>query len=94
MRHPAQLYSAVAAAALFGFLLWLRPRLTREGDLFRAYLVGFATLRFGLEFLRWRESLIGGLSPMQWFCLELLVSVAIYTGWRARKSSRMAVGNP
>lgn len=84
-RHPAQLYSAFAAALLFAGLLWLRPRLSREGDLFRAYLVGFAALRFGLEFLRWRESLIGGLSPMQWFCVELLVSVAVYALWRARR---------
>lgn len=84
-RHPAQLYSAFAASALFGGLLWLRPRLPREGDLFRAYLIGFAVLRFGLEFLRWRESLILGLSPMQWFCLELLVSVMVYALWRARR---------
>jgi phosphatidylglycerol:prolipoprotein diacylglycerol transferase len=84
-RHPAQLYSAAAAASLFGLLLWLRPRLSREGDLFRAYLVGFGIIRFGLEFFRWRESLVFGLSPMQWFCLELVVSVLIYTLWRRRR---------
>lgn len=75
-RQPAQLYSAAVALLTFVFLLWLRPRLTREGDLFKVYLVIFGLTRFGLEFVRWRESLYFGLSAMQWFCLELVVGVA------------------
>jgi phosphatidylglycerol:prolipoprotein diacylglycerol transferase len=81
-RHPAQLYSAVVAAALLGFLLWLRPRLTREGELFRVYLLGFGVSRFLIEFVRWRETLVLGLSPMQWFCLELAASVVVAAVWR------------
>jgi phosphatidylglycerol---prolipoprotein diacylglyceryl transferase len=84
-RHPAQLYSAVVALALFCLLVWLRPRLPREGDLFRVYLVGFGLTRFLLEFVRWRESLVFGLSPMQWFCLELAIGVAIATAIRQIK---------
>lgn len=90
-RHPAQLYSAGAATLLLLGLLWLRPRLTREGDLFRAYLIGFAVLRFGLEFTRWRETLVAGLSPMQWFCVELLVSVLVYAVWRSRRERVAAI---
>ena len=99
-RYPAQLLSAATAAAIFGFLLWLsgspspsgsswrggwgeRLRL-REGDLFRVYLLLFGTTRFGLEFVRWRESLVMGLSPMQWFCLDLIV-IAIIGLLRKRK---------
>ena len=85
-RYPAQLLSAATAAAIFGFLLWLsgrRERL-REGDLFRVYLLLFGTTRFGLEFVRWRESLVMGLSPMQWFCLDLIV-IAIIGLLRKRK---------
>ena len=49
----------------------------REGDLFRVYLLLFGITRFGLEFVRWRESLVMGLSPMQWFCLDLIVIASI-----------------
>lgn len=72
-RFPAQLLSAAVAAATFGAMLWLAPRLRREGDLFRLYLVVFGVTRFGLEFVRWRESTLYGLSPMQWFCFDLVV---------------------
>lgn len=76
MRHPAQLYSAVVAALIFGLMLWLQPRLPREGDLFKAYLVAFGVSRFGLEFVRQSDTHWLGLTPMQWFCAEL----AIYGG--------------
>jgi phosphatidylglycerol---prolipoprotein diacylglyceryl transferase len=78
LRHPSQLYSAVAAAALFGVLLGVRKRLTHEGDLFKLYLAGFAALRFVLEFFRYHESTTLGLSLMQWLCLEILVSLGIW----------------
>lgn len=92
-RHPAQLYSAIVAALTFAFLYWVSgspsssgssrrggwgERLNlREGDLFRLYLLLFGVTRFGLEFVRWRESLVWGLSPMQWFCLDLIVVASI-----------------
>lgn len=76
-RFPAQLVSSAVAASIFGFLLWLAPRLRREGDLFRAYLLLFGVTRFGLEFVRWRESVHFGLSSMQWFCLELIVFASV-----------------
>jgi len=84
-RHPAQLYSALVAAITFGFLVWLAPRLNREGQLFQVYLLVFGATRFGLEFLRWRESVVWGLSPMQWFCLDLLAlaSFSLLRGQRA-----------
>lgn len=76
-RFPAQPVSAVVSASIFGFLLWLAPRLKREGDLFRVYLLLFGVTRFGLEFVRWRESLHFSLSSMQWFCLELIVVASV-----------------
>jgi phosphatidylglycerol:prolipoprotein diacylglycerol transferase len=71
-RHPAQLYSAISAAVVFGFLLSIRSRVHREGDLFRLYLLCFGVSRFGLEFFRQNETFWWGLTPMQWFCLELV----------------------
>ena len=90
LRFPSQLLSAVVAAGMFGFLLWLSSpspsgsswrgswgERQQEGDLFRAYLLLFGLTRFGLEFVRWRESTVAGLSPMQWFCLDLIVIASI-----------------
>lgn len=48
-RHPAQLYSSISALVLFAFLLWLAPRLKREGDLFRAFVVLYGGSRFAVE---------------------------------------------
>ncbi len=70
-RHPTQLYSSATAALIFLGLLHLRGRFAREGDLFKVYLVAFGASRFGLEFLRENDTFWFGLTPMQWFCLEL-----------------------
>ena len=56
LRFPAQLVSSATAAVMFGVLLWLAPKLKREGDLFRAYLLLFGTTRFAIEFVRWLNS--------------------------------------
>jgi len=72
-RHPTQIYSAVASAMLFSILFWLKPRLHRDGDLWRCYLIGFGSIRFVLESFRENEALAFGLSSMQLLCIELLV---------------------
>jgi phosphatidylglycerol:prolipoprotein diacylglycerol transferase len=77
-RYPAQLYSSAVALSLFCLLLrlFLRGGLP-EGRLFTLYLLGFGLTRFGLEFIRWRESVVFGLSPMQWFCMDLVLYSAV-----------------
>ncbi len=85
-RHPAQLYSAAVSGLVFVGLLWARRRLKREGDLFLLYLFAFGITRFGLEFVRWREATFFGLSPMQWFCVELVGGAAIAWFVRARRA--------
>jgi phosphatidylglycerol---prolipoprotein diacylglyceryl transferase len=90
-RHPAQLYAALIAAAIFGTLYTVRDRLPREGDLFRLYLVLYGTGRFGLEFLRERNLAFGGLSLAQWVCLEITVIAVVglfVPGWRAAVALR------
>lgn len=53
---PTQLFEAAALVALFLILLWLRRRLAgnsrSEGMLTGAYLIGYALIRFCIEFLR------------------------------------------
>lgn len=84
-RHPAQIYSALIAAAMFAILLSIRGKLAREGDLFRIYLVLFGITRFGMEFIREQTGTIYGLSAMQWFCMEIAVMGAIPLYLHSRK---------
>ncbi len=71
-RHPAQLYSALASAALFMVLLLARGKMRREGDLLKLYLVLYGVCRFSLEFVRERDLMFSGLSLVQWVCLFLM----------------------
>jgi phosphatidylglycerol:prolipoprotein diacylglycerol transferase len=51
--HPTQLYEAGGELALFGLLLWLRPRLRdRPGALLLTYATLYALLRFAVEIFR------------------------------------------
>jgi phosphatidylglycerol---prolipoprotein diacylglyceryl transferase len=86
-RHPAQLYSALAAAAIFGTLFALRDRMPREGDLFKLYLVLYGVSRFGLEFLRERNLAFGGLSLVQWVCVEMAVVAAVALSFSRRHAA-------
>lgn len=89
LRHPVQLYSAAAAAIAFAVVLCARGKLTRDGDLFKLYLLLFGAFRLGLEFLRQRDVIFLGLSPMQWFSIELVAySVVALTlpTWRRTRS--------
>ncbi len=91
LRHPAQIYSALAAVAILSILYALRDRLWREGDLFRLYLVLYGVARFGIEFLRERNGMIGPLSLVQWICLEIVLLfgvLLILSARRARISTR------
>jgi phosphatidylglycerol:prolipoprotein diacylglycerol transferase len=93
LRHPAQIYSSLVAVAIFGVLLALRDRMPREGDLFRLYLVLFGFARFWLEFVRQRDTLFWGMSPMQWFSIELVVTGVLLLCWR-RKPAETVGGKP
>lgn len=83
-RHPAQLYAALIALFIFVFLLLLRTKLSREGDLFRAWLLLFATGRFVLEFFRESSAVLFGLSLAQWLCLEAFIAVVLWWLWTRR----------
>lgn len=73
-RHPSQLYSFFSASLICGLLLSIRKRTAYEGQLFWIYLLLFGASRFLIEHFRNQSSLVWGLSAMQWFCLELVVS--------------------
>lgn len=85
-RHPAQLYSSLSALLLFLFLLWLTPRLKREGDVFRVFVVLYGLSRFGVEFFRERSPVWGDLSLVQLVCLEVALSTLLLWAWMARRA--------
>ena len=75
-RHPTQVYEAFLNLALFGFLVrFALPRAQdgrwRHGGVLAAYILGYAALRFAVEFLRGddRGTFVAGLSPSQWVAL-------------------------
>ena len=85
-RHPVQLYELVLDLLLFAFLYRQRTRSFRDGELFRLYAVGYALIRFPLEFLREQPTARAflGLTLVQWLCI---LAVVAFTNqlWLQRK---------
>lgn len=85
-RHPAQIYELVLDLALFAFLF--RKRLTsfHDGELFRMYAVGYAIIRFPLEFLRYQPTPRDfiGLTLVQWLCIGAFIffGYQLYVQWK------------
>lgn len=86
--HPTQLISSFFGLALFMFL-WLQYRRRREGLLFLAFVVLYASGRFLIEFLRGdnRGIFLGWLSSSQIVSLFLLAAAAV-TAVIARRRGR------
>jgi phosphatidylglycerol:prolipoprotein diacylglycerol transferase len=87
-RHPVQFYEAALDLVLFAVIWRWRHRLSRDGDVFRLYVVGYALIRFPLEFLRYQPTPrdLLGLTLVQWLCLA---SIAGF-GYQLFLSSRGA----
>jgi phosphatidylglycerol:prolipoprotein diacylglycerol transferase len=83
VRHPVQLYEAGLDLLLFALLWRLRGRLPRQDDLFRVYLIGYAAIRFPLEFLRYqptpREAF--GLTLVQHLCVVAILGAGGWLVW-------------
>ncbi|MFZ4580312.1 MAG: prolipoprotein diacylglyceryl transferase [Myxococcota bacterium] len=73
-RHPAQLYEAALDLTLAATLWAVRNQPRPAGDLFRLYLVGYASIRLGMEFLR-SDAVprVGPLTPVQVLCLAAML---------------------
>ncbi len=74
-RHPAQLYELVLDLLLFAILWRWRFRSFRDGELFRMYVVGYALIRFPLEFLRYQPTprAFLDLTLVQWLCIAAVL---------------------
>jgi phosphatidylglycerol:prolipoprotein diacylglycerol transferase len=88
--HPSQLYEAVGNVALFGVLSLLsrRPGGLPPGRMATCYLLGYAVLRFCLEF--WRgdalRGVYSGIAASQYVALAVALGAATVL-WRARRRS-------
>ena len=80
-RHPTQLYSGIAAALIFGMLLWARPRVA-IGQVFALYLMLFAGFRLVIEPLRADFGIGVGAYAAETASAALLVAGAMV--WRHR----------
>lgn len=91
-RHPTQVYEAVLNLLLFGVLIrFVLPRIAdkrwREGAGLASYALGYAALRFAVEFLRGddRGAFVLGLSPSQRVALAAAAATLAVLAFR-RKS--------
>jgi len=71
-RHPVQLYEIAWLCVLAIWLGWLARKPHREGDLFKAFMIGYFGFRLAIDFLK-PGIAFGGLTSIQWACLIMLL---------------------
>jgi len=71
-RHPTQIYEIIFLVLLASVFVYLRPRLPRQGDLFKAFMVAYMGFRLALEIIKPGVS-FAGLNAIQWACLATLL---------------------
>jgi phosphatidylglycerol:prolipoprotein diacylglycerol transferase len=81
--HPSFVYEIVFHFAMLGVLLRLRRRPELRGELFKVYLLAYATFRFLIEFVRGNEVVWAGLTRSQLF---LIPSTLLLAGYFVRRS--------
>src|SRR5467141_2220393 len=72
-RHPTQLYEALFALALGGYL-WRRMQLPSvPGDIFKGFMVAYFAFRLACDFLKPEVRVLLGLSSIQLACMAMLI---------------------
>ena len=85
-RHPVQIYELILDLALFAYLWRKRYTSFNDGELFRIYIIGYAVIRFPLEFLRYQPTPVPflGLTLVQWLCIAGVLGFG-YQLWLQRR---------
>lgn len=83
-RHPTQLYEAALDVALAGVLWSIRQKPRPAGNLFRLWVVGYAAIRFAMEFLR--ADAVPQLGPLTWVQIVCVLAFCGY-GWQWRRAT-------
>ena len=100
-RHPSQLYELGLEGLLLFAILWLYARRRRPlGAVSGAFLIGYGTFRFMVEFAREPDSFLGALAlgwtMGQWLSAPMIVAGVVLMIWayrRARRSQPTIYGN-
>ena len=89
---PTQLFEAAALLALFAALMFLwRQRKGRDGLIVGAYMLGYAFIRFGIEYLRGDpRAAVGPFSISQTISIGLAIAGAGFLSYalRSRKGKK------
>jgi phosphatidylglycerol:prolipoprotein diacylglycerol transferase len=88
--QPLFLYESIWNLMVMGFLLWMERKFAsklKEGDIFLAYLIGYSTGRFFLEFLRLDAPRFGTININQTVVLVVALISGFLIFWRHRKGT-------
>ena len=93
-RHPSQLYQFMLEGLLLFVLLWLYSRKPRNlGVVSGAFLIGYGTFRFVVEYFREPDSFLGllafNMSMGQWLCVPM-VATGILLFWMGQQQRFIA----
>lgn len=89
--HPVQIYESLSCLALFAFLVRLSRHKRFDGQIILAYSIGYAAIRFILEYFRGdadRGSVFGGLLSTSQFVALIVIAAALPLYLYRKKSSR------
>jgi phosphatidylglycerol:prolipoprotein diacylglycerol transferase len=86
--HPSFVYEIAFHFAMLAVLLRLRRRPDLQGELFKIYLLAYATFRFLIEFVRGNEIVWAGLTRSQLFLIPSTLLLAAYFGVRFVRRGR------
>jgi phosphatidylglycerol:prolipoprotein diacylglycerol transferase len=93
--QPLFLYESIWNLMLMGFLLWMERKFAdklKEGDIFLAYLIGYSTGRFFLEFLRLDAARFGTINVNQTVMLVVAFVSGLLIYWRHREGTTTDTG--
>ncbi|HXX82631.1 MAG TPA: prolipoprotein diacylglyceryl transferase [Casimicrobiaceae bacterium] len=92
-RHPSQLYEFGLEGLLLFAILWLYARRKRPlGAVSGAFLIGYGSFRFVVEFAREPDSFLGflalGWTMGQWLSVPMIVAGVVLMTWAHRRARR------
>ncbi|HHY84836.1 MAG TPA: prolipoprotein diacylglyceryl transferase [Verrucomicrobia bacterium] len=91
--HPSQVYDSLLNLVLYAALAWLYRRKKFDGQIFAAYLLGFAVTRTIAETFRGDYSdlhIHKGLTPAQWISIGIFTAGAVLYAWHRRSAQQRA----
>ena len=71
-RHPTQIYEILFLVVLAGLLLFAMRRTHQQGDIFKAFMVGYCAWRLAIDFLKLDPRFLG-MNFLQWACVGVLL---------------------